>query len=131
MGNSPVVTNSLISVKEVAASLEVQPAAVYRWTYSKHPLPVRRNGRRVFIHIDDLVDFLHAKMEKSLMPTPKPEVEKEWPTSDQAALPPSPVATATSDLLQHPTFGNGQRELGSHPGTEVPRIAMLIGLQYM
>jgi len=112
MGNSPVATSCLISVKEVAASLEVQPATVYHWTYLKHSLPVRRNGRRVFIDVDDLVEFLKAKMPKSPGPTPEAEVEKERPTSDRATSAPIPVPAVTSDLLVQPVSGGGQRDWG-------------------
>jgi hypothetical protein len=129
MEKSPTVTDGLNSVKEIAASLEVQPATVYRWTYLKHPLPVRRSGRRILIAIDDLIDFLNTRMPKSPTPTPETEVEKERPTSNQAVSAPSQATAVASKLIPQPTSGSGERELGQFRSGDAPRIAVLTSFQ--
>jgi hypothetical protein len=131
MEKSPAATNGLISVGEIAASLEVRPATVYRWTYLKHPLPVQRSGRRILIAIDDLIDFLNARMPKSPAPTPEPEVEKKRTTSNQAVSSPSHAAAAASKLIPQPTSGGGERELGHFRSGDAPRIAMLTSFQWV
>ncbi len=129
MEKSPAVTGDLISVREIAASLEVRSATVYGWTYLKQPLPVRHIGRRVVIAIDDLIDFLNARMPKSPAPTPEPEVEKKRTTSNQAVSSPSQAAAAASKLIPQPTRGGGERELGHFRSSDALRIAVLTSFQ--
>lgn len=129
MEKSPAVTDGLISVREIAASLEIRPATVYGWTYLKQPLPVRHIGRRVLIAIDDLIYFLNARMPKSPVPTPETEVEKERPTSNQAVSAPSQAAATADKLIAQPTSGGGERELGHFRSGDAPRIAVITNFQ--
>ncbi len=58
-------TESLMSVREVAAMTSVQTKTVYGWTYRNPPLRVQRRDRRVFIRKDDLDEFLAARLRRS------------------------------------------------------------------
>jgi hypothetical protein len=109
----------------------VTPKTVYGWTYMKRPLPVHRNGRRIFVSSADLDEFLKTRRPKSQSPTPEAEVEKDnrpFAPAVQVAIPAAPV---TSDLLEQPTSGSGQRELGQRRNAGVPRIAILTGFQFV
>jgi hypothetical protein len=107
------------------------PKTVYGWTYLKRPLPVHRDGRRIFISSADLDAFLNARLPKSQSPTPEAEVEKDnrpFAPGVRVAIPAAPV---TSDLLEQPASGSGQRELGQRRNAGVPRIAILAGFQFV
>ncbi len=123
--------DDLMSVQEVATLKAVAPKTVYSWTYLKRPLPVHRDGRRIFISRVDLDVFLNARRPKSQSPTPEAEVEKDnrpFAPGVQVAIPAAPV---TSDLLEQPTSGSGQRELGQRRNAGVPRIVILAGFQFV
>lgn len=131
MKNSSSAIGDLMSVREVASLNAVAPKTVYGWTYLKRPLPVHRIGRRIFISSADLDEFLKTRRPKSQSPTPEAEVEKDnrpFAPGVQVAIPPAPV---TSDLLEQPTSGGGQRELGQRRNAGVPRIAILADFQFV
>jgi hypothetical protein len=120
-----------MSVREVATLKAVTPKTVYGWTYLKRPLPVHRDGRRIFISSADLDAFLNARLPKSQSPTPEAEVENDnrpFAPAVQVAIHAEPV---TSDLLEQPASGSGQRELGQRRNAGVPRIAILAGFQFV
>ena len=77
MKNSSSTIGDLMSVREVATLKAATPKTVYGWTYLKRPLPVHRDGRRIFISSADLNAFLNARLPKSQSPTPEAEVEKD------------------------------------------------------
>ncbi len=124
-------TGDLISVREVATLKAVTPKTVYGWTYLKQPLPVHRDGRRIFISSADLDAFLNNRLPKSQSPTPEAEVENDnrpFVPAVQVAIPAAPV---TGDFLEQPTSGSGQRELGQRRSAGVPGIAILAGFQFV
>jgi len=131
MKNSSPAIDDLMSVREVATLKTVTPKTVYGWTYLKRPLPVHRDGRRIFISSADLDVFLNARMPKSQSPMPEAEVENDnrpFVPGVQVAITAAPV---TGDLLEQPTSGSGQRELGQRRNAGVPRIAILAGFQFV
>jgi hypothetical protein len=131
MKNSSSTIGDLMSVREVATLKAVTPKTVYGWTYLKQPLPVHRDGRRIFISSTDLDAFLNTRLPKSQSPTPEAEVENDnrpFVPAVQVAIPAAPVA---SDLLEQPSSGSGQRELGQRRNAGVPRIAILAGFQFV
>ena len=131
MKNSSSAIDDLMSVREVATLKAVVPKTVYGWTYLKRPLPVHRNGRRIFVSSADLDEFLKTRRPKSQSPTPEAKVEEDnrpFAPAVQVAIPAAPV---TSDLLEQPTSGSGQRELGQRRNAGVPRIAILADFQFV
>jgi excisionase family DNA binding protein len=133
MENPPGTTNGWMSVKEVATFQGVPPKMVYRWVHLKRPLPVRREGRRVFISVEDLDDFLTARKPTSQVPEPETEPEdgKAASVCERAASAPRPAATGTSNPPAKPSSGGGQRELGQCESRGTPRIAVLASYQFM
>ena len=131
MKNSSSAIGDLMSVREVATLKAVAPKTVYGWTYLKRPLPVHRNGRKIFVSGAELDEFLKTRRPKSQSPTPEAEVEKDnrpFAPGVQVAIPAAPV---TSDFLEQPASGSGQRELGQRRNAGVPRIAILAGFQFV
>ena len=131
MKSSSAAIGDLMSVREVATLKAVTPKTVYGWTHLKRPLPVHRNGRRIFVSSADLDAFLNTRLPKSQSPTPEAEAEKDnrpFAPGVQIAVPAAPV---TSNLLEQPTSGSGQRELGQRRNAGVPRIAILAGFQFV
>jgi hypothetical protein len=133
MENPPGTTNVWLSVKEVATFQGVPPKMVYRWVRLKRPLPVRREGRRIFISVEDLNDFLTARKPTSQAPEPetRPEDGKPASVSERAVPAPRPAATGTSNPPAKPSSGGGQRELGQCESRGAPRIAVLASYQFM
>ncbi|MGO9083683.1 MAG: helix-turn-helix domain-containing protein [Candidatus Sulfotelmatobacter sp.] len=131
MKNSTSAIGDLMSVREVAPLKAVAPKTVYGWTYLKRPLPVHRNGRRIFISSADLDAFLNTKRPKSQPPAPEAEVEEDNRPFAPAVRVAIPAAQVTSDLLEQQTSGSGQRELGQRRNAGVPRIAILAGFQFV
>lgn len=131
MKSSSAAIGDLISVREVATLKAVAPKTVYGWTHLKRPLPVHRNGRRIFVSSADLDEFLKTRRPKSQSPTPEAEVEKDNRPFAPAVWVAIPAAPVTSDLLEQPTSGSGQRELGQRRNAGVPRIAILAGFQFV
>jgi hypothetical protein len=129
--NSSSTIGDLMSVREVATLKAAMPKTVYSWTYLKRPLPVHRDGRRIFISSADLDVFLNARMPKSQSPMPEAEVENDNRPFVPAVRVAIPAALVTSDLLEQPTSGSGQRELGQRRNAGVPRIAILAGFQFV
>ena len=128
MKNSSSAIGDLMSVREVATLKAVTPKTVYGWTYLKRPLPVHRDGRRIFISSADLDEFLRTRRPKSQSPTPEAEVEKDnrpFAPAVQVAIPAAPVT------IEQPASGSGQRELGQRRNAGVPRIAILAGFQFV
>jgi hypothetical protein len=131
MKSSSAAIGDLMSVREVATLKAVTPKTVYGWTHLKRPLPVHRNGRRIFVSSADLDAFLNTRLPKSQSPTPEAEVENDnlpFVPAVRAAITAAPV---TRDLLEQPTSGSGQRELGQRRNAGVPRIAILAGFQFV
>jgi len=131
MKNSSSAIGDLMSVREVATLKAVAPKTVYRWTYLKRPLLVHRNGRRIFVSSADLDEFLKTRWPKSQSQTPEAEVEKDNRPFAPAVRVAIPAAPVTSDLLEQPTSGSGQRELGQRRNAGVPRIAILADFQFV
>jgi hypothetical protein len=133
MENLLGATKSWMSVKEVATFQGVPPKMVYRWVRLKRPLPVRREGRRIFISVEDLDDFLTARKPTSQEPEPETEPEdgKAASVCERAASAPRPAATGTSNPPAKPSSGGGQRELGQCENRGTPRIAVLASYQFM
>jgi hypothetical protein len=133
MENPPGTTNGWMSVKEVATFQGVPPKMVYRWLRLKRPLPVRREGRRIFISVEDLDDFLTARNPTSKAPEPetKPEDGKAASVCERAVPAPRPPAAFTSNPLVKPNSGGGQRELGQCESRGTSRIAVLASYQFM
>ena len=131
MKNSSSTIGDLMSVREVATLKAVTPKTVYGWTYLKRPLPVHRDGRRIFMSSADLDAFLNARLPKSQSPTPEAEVENDNRPFVPAVRVAIPAAPVTSNLLEQPTSGSGQRELGQRRNAGVPRIAILAGFQFV
>jgi len=131
MKNSSPAIDDLMSVREVATLKAVAPKTVYGWTHLKRPLPVHRDGRRIFISRVGLDAFLNTKRPKSQPPAPEAEVEKDSRPFAPAVRVAIPAAPVTSDLLEQPTSGSGQRELGPRRNAGVPRIAILAGFQFV
>jgi hypothetical protein len=133
MENPPGTTNGWMSVKEVATFQEVLPKMVYRWVHLKRPLPVRREGRRIFISVEDLDDFLTARKPTSQEPEPETEPEdgKAASVPERAASAPRPAETVVGNPLAKPSSGCGQRELGQCESRGTPRIAVLASYQFM
>jgi hypothetical protein len=133
MENPPSTTNGWMSVKEVATFQGVPPKMVYRWLRLKRPLPVRREGRRIFISVEDLDGFLTARKPTSQAPEPEtgPEDGKPASVSERAASAPRPAETVASNPLAKPSSGCGQRELGQCEGRGTPRIAVLASYLFM
>ena len=131
MKNSPSAIGDLMSVREVATLKAVAPKTAYGWTYLKRPLPVHRNGRKIFVSGADLDEFLKTRRPKSQSPTPEAEVENDNRPFVPAVRVAIPAALVTSDLLEQPTSGSGQRELGQRRNAGVPRIAILAGFQFV
>lgn len=133
MEKPPNATNGWMSVREVATFLGVPPKMVYRWLRLKRSLPVRREGRRIFISVEDLDDFLTARKPTSQAPQPETEPEdgKAASVSERAASAPRPAATGSSNPPAKPSYGCGQRELGQCEGRSAPRIAVLASYQFM
>ena len=131
MKNSSPAIDDLMSVREVATLKAVTPKTVYGWTYLKRPLPVHRDGRRIFISSADLDAFLNTRLPKSQSPTPEAEVEKDNRSFVPAVRVAIPAAPVTRDLLEQPASGSGQRELGQRRNAGVPRIAILADFQFV
>ena len=131
MKNSSPAIGDLTSVREVATLKAVTPKTVYGWTYLKRPLPVHRDGRRIFISSADLDVFLNTRRSKSQSPAPEAEVEKDNRPVVPGVRVAIPAAPVTSDLLEQPTSGSGQRELGQRRNAGVPRIAILADFQFV
>ena len=131
MKNSSPAIDDLLSVREVATLKAVTPKTVYGWTYLKRPLPVHRDGRRIFISSADLDAFLNTRLPKSQSPTPEAEVENDNRPFVPAVRVAIPAAPVKSDLLEQPTSSSGQRELGQRRNAGVPRIAILAGFQFV
>jgi hypothetical protein len=133
MENPPGTTNGWMSVKEVATFQEVPPKMVYRWVRLKRPLPVRREGRRIFISVEDLDGFLTARKPTSQSPEPEtgPEDGKPASVPERAASAPRPAETVVGNPLAKPSSGCGQRELGQCESRGTPRIAVLASYQFM
>jgi len=133
MENPQGATSSWMSVKEVATFRGIPPKMVYRWLHLKRPLPVRREGRRIFISVEDLDDFLTARKPASQAPEPEtgPEDGKPASVSERAASAPNPSAAVAGNPLAKPSTGCGQRELGQSEGRGAPRIAVLASYLFM
>src|SRR5208282_4748606 len=100
MKNSSSAIGDLMSVREVATLKAVVPKTVYGWTYLKRPLPVHRDGRRIFISSVDLDAFLNTRRPKSQLPTPEAEVERDSRPLGPAVRVAIPAAPVASDLLE-------------------------------
>ncbi len=127
MENPPGTTNGWMSVKEVATFQGIPPKMVYRWLRLKRPLPVRREGRRIFISVEDLDDFLTARKRQSQAPEPETGLENGKPASvsEREASAPSPAVAVAGNPLPKPVTACGQRELGQCESRGAPRIAVL------
>lgn len=133
MENPPGTINGWMSVKEVATFQGVPPKMVYRWLRLKRPLPVRREGRRIFISVEDLDGFLTARKPTSQSPEPEtgPEDGKPASVPERAASAPRPAETVVGNPPAKPSSGGGQRELGQCVSRGAPRIAVLASYLFM
>jgi len=127
---SPAVGGDLMSVAEVARQLEVHPKTVYAWTYRKSPLPVHREGRRVFIAGEDLDASLIANLPKAPSPAQETGIAKDDTPSTPAVEPASPIEVATTPLIEKRTC-DCQRELGRTRNVGLPGLALIACLQLM
>jgi excisionase family DNA binding protein len=127
---SPAVGGDLMSVAEVARQIEVHPKTVYAWTYRKTPLPVHREGRRVFIAGEDLDAFLIANLPKSPSPAQETGIAKDDTPSTPVDESASPVEDAATPLIEKRTDGC-QRELGQARNVGFPEMALIACLQLM
>jgi excisionase family DNA binding protein len=130
MKNSPAVGSDLMSVAEVARQIEVHPRTVYAWTYRKSPLPVHREGRRVFIAGEDLDAFLIANLPNSPSPAQETGIAKNDIPSTPVVESASSVEDAATPLIEMRTSGC-QRELGRARSLGLPGMALIACLQLM
>src|ERR1039457_1068008 len=102
MGDQAGTITGSMSAKEVATFQGVPPKMVYRWLRLKRPLPVRREGRRIFISVEDLDGFLTARKPTSQSPEPEtgPEDGKPASVPERAASAPRPPQ-GQREQLQH------------------------------
>jgi excisionase family DNA binding protein len=129
MKDSTARKGGLLSVREAAERIGVSSKAVYAWTYRKQPLTVQRDGRRVFVHVEDLEAFLNAKLPKPISTEPSPNVENENTIpvpEDPAHAPDMEVANA----IEQPKTGSGQRDYLPRRQIGPPILVIYAGFEF-
>jgi hypothetical protein len=112
--NNQAGNNRLLSVAEVATEMGVSPKTVYGWTYREPRLPVKRDGRRVFIDLESLTrhrDGVYIDPVNLSIPQEQARVCAEAkPPADRVQQ--SAVAARDEGTPIHSTAArSGQREL--------------------
>lgn len=112
--NNQAGNNRLLSVAEVATEMGVSRKTVYGWTYREPRLPVKRDGRRVFIASESLK--LHYPSVEQTPVCASTQQEKDQDRAE-TGLPQDQVTENTivapkEKVLEHSTgASSGQREL--------------------